>query len=282
MVPTDTLDILHRTYDLTHRPEVGSVACYRRRTSYRHLNSKGVVEQSQVIQGDVRRVAESVNPSGSVQERLTWRNVGWDVVKGGEPVGSFDLPFAEGFNYTLSVEDEYRDFDNNVFESLPKELLGWFFVLLVRDTQAPFDNLRSKKLEIQKLQRVGDVVEHRGEREEVESPPGLRFPGFLEVPRFEVAVIRTQFASVTVRNGQPCALLRYEVPPCKFEMVLMGERVLAGSSFRGSMIVRLSDGTLEWGDCLEYVMFEEDGRKVNPYYELHRISESEYESGPSA
>jgi hypothetical protein len=275
-------EFLGGEHDLRYRARPGDVHYYRRTSTYNQLDDLGVPVVRNRIRGDLRRVVDSVDPDGVPHETLTWRNVTVSQAKGDEPFGNADhLPWADGFTYSYCIEDDYTSFDTTVFDALPRTLEGWFFVLLVRDTQGPIDNMRSARMEVDELKHIGDeVTRTRDPAEAASQHSTLSFPPIIDCPYFAVSVLHSRFDAISVVGDQPCAILGFSMEPCIFETIFMDNQMLGGSSFAGTMTLRLSDGSHESAHFEEYVFFE-GGVNHKPIYDMWRITEEEYERAPS-
>jgi hypothetical protein len=234
------------------------------------------------ICGDLRRVVDSLDDEGVPNETLTWRNVATSHAHGSEPFSSEDpMPYTDGFTYTYRIEDEYSSFDNSLFDPLPRTLEAWFFVLLVRDTQAPFDNMRTVRLDVDKLRRLGDEITIDRDASEQGQHSSLTFPPLIDCPSFAVSVLHSRFDAITLVENEPCAVMRFSMEPCTFVTTMNEGTMHGGSSFSGRMNLRLSDGAHMGGHFEEYVFFR-DGVNHKPVYDMWRITEAQYENGSSS
>jgi hypothetical protein len=271
---TEPHALLTQEYDLRYRPLVGDRSYYSLDIVYRTLGPNGTSDARENYRGFFSRDVESVDPSGKVGEKITWRHVAKRSAVGTGDYGAWEkLDYAENFTYNFSAEDSYEDFHWD-YGKFPNDLFGWFAVLLTVDAHFEFDFLRSSHHgAIEKLRRVGDSVLAPDSGE----PFRLHHGDVVECPDFNKQNLRTSFAGLTQVNGHPCALLRFMMDASPFTMSMMGAHIKASSTFEGTISVRLADGSVEHGEFEEFV-FQETG-PISPIYELVRLDQNQFEAG---
>jgi hypothetical protein len=269
--------LLAAPYDLSYRPRVGHTSYYRLDIVYRLLDTGGRVERRDHDRGDFRRVVEAVRADGRVEETVTWRNARRRVAEGDGPYGPPEnLAYLDGFSYRFSAEESYEEFHWD-FGSFPRDLGGYFSLLLVIDAHFEFDFLRSVHHgSIDRLRRVGDAVVPP----DSDRPFDIMFPPNRLIPGFTRRDMRTTFAGLSTSGAEPCARLAFSMGMTPFEVITPGGRAQCSTRFAGTITSRLSDGALEHGEFTEWV-FNQHGRGVcnSPVYEIRRIDRARYETG---
>jgi hypothetical protein len=265
-------EVLEETYDLRYRPRPGEASDYRVGIVYRSLDARGAVLRREAYEGRFRRDVEAVLPDGRVQERITWRGAARREARGEEPFGDAEpLPYLEGFAYPFSAEDGYEEYHWQ-HERFPRDMTGWFAMLLTIDAHFEFDFLRSSRHgAIERLRRIGDSVL----APDSGKPFAIHFLPLFDVPGFTKQDLRTTFAGLTRHGDEPCALLAFSTGMSTFEIVAGGATIPCTSRFSGTLKVRLSDGALEHGEFTEWVFnpaAASSGVACNsPVYEINRL-----------
>lgn len=268
------LDILNEEFDLRYRPQVGDTSFYRLDIVYRPLDDRGLPFNRENWRGTFRRVVDKVEDSGRVVETISWRNIQRRFVEG---EGEFGAPetfdWAENISYSFSAEDGHEVvLDSLDVDSFPKDLHGWNVLLLCVDAHFEFDHVRSEHHgAIGKLRQIGDSVVNPDHNR----PFAIMFPPLIECPAFNKQDPRTSFMGLTMKHGEPCAVLGFEIGPSPFKMKFGEVDMESTSSFAGTVTQRLSDGAVEHGEFLEFVF--SGGGVISPVYEIVRIDESEHE-----
>jgi hypothetical protein len=265
------------TFDLTYRPTVGELSYYSLDILYRSIGDAGSVAGVENYRGVFRRSVDDVVP-GRVSETITWRHIGRREGSGDSGLSPWDvIDWAEGFSYPFDAEAAYDDFHWG-YDSFPRDdaswLVSWNVLLLTVDAHFEFDFLRSRRHgAIEQLRHVGDSVL----TPDSDHPFWLGLPPVVDVPGFTKRNLRTTFVGLTVRDGTPCALLDFGMDVSPFQMTIAGTTLDVSSIFRGTLHVRLDDGSLQYGEFDEVVMRKD--APVYPCYELRRVDEHAWENG---
>ena len=163
---------------------------------------------------------------------------------------------------------------NRSIETFPNDLIGWGVHCLVIDAHYEYDFFRSTEHgAIGKLRRIGDVVTPPDN----ERPFPIHFGPFIEVPAFTKRNLRSEFTGLTRKNGEACGIISFDMDASPFYMLMDGNRMDLTPRFSGTLTVRLSDGALEHGRFVEWVIG--GGTVISPMYEIWRIDETDYETG---
>jgi hypothetical protein len=270
-------DLLDADYDLRYRPAAGDRSYYELDIVYRRLDQRGLPAQLENLNGLFQRSVERVEASGRVQETVSWARVGRREAADGGDYGPWDFPsWAQGISYPFAAEDSYQDFHWQ-YDGLPRDdstwMTSWQIVLLTVDAHFEFDFLRSSRHGgIEKLRRIGDSVL----TPDSEGSFWLGLPPVVDVPAFTKPGLRLTFAGLTRRGQHDCALLEFSMGTGAFEMIVAGQRQPMSSTFRGTLAVRLDDGSLESGEFDEFVF--SGGVCTNPRYELRRSTAEQWQA----
>ncbi|MGH2785565.1 MAG: hypothetical protein ACRDJ1_09900 [Actinomycetota bacterium] len=267
------LALLDQEFDLRYRPQPGDRSHYRLTIVYQPLTSLGARVHREEWAGDFERLVEAVDGQ-RVTETITWRHFSRRFADGDEEYGEAEsFPWAEGLAYKFSAEDSYADFHWG-YDHFPRDLMGFNAMLLTIDAHFEFDFLRSSHHgAIESLRRIGDrvVVPDTG------TPFEIRFDPLIVTPGFNKQNLRTGFEGISQVDGEPTAIVSFDMDPSPFTMMLMENELSQSSTFNGILTIRLSDGALERGSFCEYVF--NSGGCINAVYELTRIDEARYASG---
>lgn len=287
---SSTKNLLMQEYDLVPKYKKGQKRYYRLVIVYKRVDQKGGVIEVTEHRGDIQRVVESVDANGKAYELITWKNIGERIATGDQ--GKFGpykkAPWAEGFTYRFSAEDSYQDFHWN-YKSFPQTREGYLTVILTVDAHFEFDYLRSKYHGgIEKLRRIGDEVDSPDNHQ----PFSLNFPPMVSNSRMQKNNVGLKFLGLTQVDGEPCAIVAHRQGPGHFSLdVAAGSNTSSSmaisSSFRGNLVVRLSDGSLVQGDFVEQVRNEmtTPGQEKPIYisteaeYNVYEISREDYLKG---
>jgi hypothetical protein len=254
-------------FDLKPKYTTGNQRYYRLWMTLEAFDPYGDLQARSQWRGDFQRVVESVDASGRAEERITWKNIGirtWLTVEA--RYGAHEvLPWAEGFSYRFSAEDNYDELDWD-YSSLPGEFTGRIFRTAFQvSAHMEFDFLRSSRhAAIEKLRRVGEVLRNPPEEGEVFS---LDFPPLFTNSRIERKHVQVGLLGLTLAKGEPCALLDYQQGPQDFSWTELagppeGEsshetvKVNLKSWQQGVFTVRVVDGSLAHGEFTEWHMIK--------------------------
>jgi len=268
-------DALAAEYDLRYRPAPGERFFYQLDIVYRSLAEDGL-RRLENYRGIFDRAVEGVSQDGRAQETITWRRVGRREAAGTSGYGPWEYPeFAQNLSYPFSAEDDYNEFHWQ-YDALPRDdatwLTSWNVVLLTVDTHFEFDFLRSTRHGgIERLRRVGDSVICP----DASHTFWLGLPPVVDVPAFSKPNLQLRFAGLSRRGGHDCGLLEFSMGPNQFEMLTAGQRQQMSSSFRGTISVRLADGSLQHGEFDEYVL--NPAGCTSPRYEITRLDNPEWD-----
>ncbi len=292
-------DLLADEFDLKPRYNVGEDRYYRLLITYNNLDSQGMTASRAQFIGDFRRHVDSVDATAKAYETITWRNI---FFRGGGPTGPYSepvpLPWAEGYSYRFSAEDGYAEFPWE-YQGIPRDALGWNFVLLTIDAHFEFDFLRSTRHgAIEKLRRIGDEVITPDSDQTFD----VLFPPMVTDCRFHRRGYRTRFAGLTLICNKPCAVIEFAMATSPFRMTTEGLTLSEGapaasepiraqvelsSTFAGTINITLEDASIDSGAFIEYVFScpaEGDGSNrsagaIRPEYKLGRITKQSFETG---
>lgn len=267
--------LLTREYDLSYRPQLGSPSFYVMDIVYRHA---GPARQTSVenYRGVFVRTPAAAT-SGGVAETVVWRHIGHREGPGPEEIGEWQrVEWADAFTYEFNAEQDYDDYHWS-YDSFPRDanwLVSWNVALLTLDAHFEFDFLRSRRHgAIDRLRRVGDSVL----TPDSDRPFWLGFPPMVDVPAFTKRGLRSTFLGLARSGGEDCGVLGFAMDPSPFEMTVAGTTTEASSSFRGTMHIRLTDGSLERGEFDECVVGANE--YVYPRYTIRQVDRMTWEQG---
>ena len=289
--------VLNGEYDLTLRTPLHDRSYYRLTITQTPLDELGFDLAKSGIRGDFERFIEHIETDGKIRERITWKNVQYSVMNAISDYfqNPIKLSWADGYSYSLCIEeDDYASmiWPAQKFEGVPRDMLGYEFMLLTVDAHFEFDFFRSHLHgAIKDIRRVGDSVyiPDNGATLNLIFPPAVT-----ECP-MTCEDVRTHFLGLTVKGGGVCALLGFETSAAPFQMVtnVPGDLSQPDKLFRvamdmsttmygGMIVIRLDDGSLQGGKYTEFVYTKdsESGQRctVRVEYALQRIEAEEYEN----
>jgi hypothetical protein len=273
--PTPVLDA---TYDLSYRPAPGSSSYFCLDILYRSIGDGGAVKGVENWRGGFRRSVDRIDPDGAVRETITWKHTVKRDRGADTPFGEWQaLDFADDFTYPFCAEDDYPDFqpDYSVFprgeDTWP---LGWNVLLLTVDAHFEFDFLRSRRHgAIDRLRRIGDSCL----TPDTDHPFRLELAPVVDVPAFTKRDLRNTFIGLAAAGGEACGIVAFGMEVSPFQMTIGGHTFDVSSIFRGTLTIRLGDGSLEHGEFDEFVMGATP--PVYPRYEIRRIDEATWQGG---
>jgi hypothetical protein len=248
--------VLSREYHLKPNYKEGQRRSYRLWMTWERFDSYGNVSGRQQWRGDLERVVTSVDSSGRAEEKVTWKNVGLrNWVMNDDKYGPHQaLPWAEGFSYQFSAEDDYSEIHWE-YPNIPNDMLGFMFRGgLQVSAHYEFDFMRSSRhAAIEKLRRAGELLRHTPEEGKAFN---LDFPPLITNSRLERKNVQVGFLGLTLANDEPCALIDYRQGPQNFSWITQpseGARLSTQmeSLQRGMFAVRLADGSLVNGELVE-------------------------------
>jgi hypothetical protein len=248
--------LLAQQYDVRPKYKKGDKRYYRLVILYKRLEPSGKLLSFLEHRGDIERVVDSVQSDGKAYEIITWKNVAHrEIPEKSSTLGPWKKqPWVEGFSYRFSAEDSHQKFHWN-YQSFPKTMEGYLSLMLTVDAHFEFDYLRSSfHGAIEKLRRIGD---------EVEAPDShltftVNFPPVVPSSHLRKRNVYTKFIGLTQINGEPCAILAHRQGPGEFLLNFAASPTTTASheitsSFWGNLMVRLSNGSLVYGDFIEQV-----------------------------
>ena len=276
---TDELtSVLGATYDLSYRPAPAAASYYCLDILYRSIGDEGKVKGVENWRGGFRRAVDTVDPDGAVRETITWKHASRRERGADTPFGEWQLlDFAEDFTYPFCAEDDYPDFQPD-YSGFPRGeatwTLGWNVLLLTVDAHFEFDFLRSRRHGgIDRLRQVGDTCL----TPDTDHPFRLELPPMVDVPGFTKRNLRNTFVGLTSAGGEACGVVAFGMDVSPFEMTIGGHSFGISSIFRGTLTMRLDDGSLEHGEFDEFVVSANG--PVYPRYEIRRIDEATWQGG---
>lgn len=258
-------NVLNDTYNLALNTPVGDRSVYRLSCVYHDLNEIGVVESTSEIRGRFERVVTGIRDDGGRLEHVTWDQIEYIARPNmAEPaLAPIPLEFGNGWNYDFCAEDDYDEFDWKV-DGIPKEGIGWYFLLLTIDAHFEFDFVHTYLHGgIDKRTRIGDA----GQMPDSGKSYDILLNPAVSACRFNRTDFRNEFVGLTVYDGEPCAIVGFDLGVSPFFMEVKGldptevdPRLIhldMSSTFTGKVYVRLSDGALQYGEFTELVMNED-------------------------
>ncbi len=277
--------VLNDSYNLALNTPVGDRSYYRLSCAYNDLNEIGVVESVNEIRGRLERVVKGIRPDGGREEHVTWDQIEFimqpDMTK--PALAPIPLEFGNGWSYDFCAEKDYEDFDWKT-DGIPKDGIGWNFLLLTIDAHFEFDFIHSRfHGAIDKRTRIGDggLIPDNGKAFDILLDPAISDCTFI---RNE---FRNEFLGLAVKDGQECAILGFDLGVSPFYMEVKGLdptevnpeliHLDMSSTFTGKVYIRLSDGALQYGEFTELVLNE--NKKANTHarirvkYTLNREEE---------
>ena len=264
--------VLDASYDLSYRPAPGSSGYYCLDILYRTLGDGGKVKGVENWRGGFRRRVDRVDPDSAVRETITWKHAVKRDRGADGPFGEWQaLDFAEDFTYPFCAEDDYPKFQPD-YAGFPRDEatwpLGWNVLLLTVDAHFEFDFLRSRRHgAIDRLRRIGDTCL----TPDTDHPFRLELPPMVDVPAFTKRNLRNTFIGLAPAGGEACGIVAFGMDVSPFQMTIAGQTFDVSSIFRGTLTMRLDNGTLEHGEFDEFVMGA--AGPVYPRYEIRRIDE---------
>ena len=288
--------VLEREYNLKPRFVEGQKRYYRLWMTIENFDDYGHVAGRSQWRGDLERVVTAVDSSGRAEEKVTWKNVGFRswLMNEGRYGPHQAASWADGFSYTFSLEDDYKDL-NWDFSEIPKNMLGFVFVGAVQiSAHAEYDFLRSSHhAKIENLRRIGEVMKDLPEEGKTFD---LDFPPVFTNSKLVRKNVRVGFLGLTLVNGEPCALIDYQQGPQPFTWTMtMGPpfqpkpvtvNTVLISRQSGIFVVRLTDGSLVNGQFTERtqqkitpVGGESSARSGQGMWAIREITPEEFERG---
>jgi len=258
---------LPQPFDLKQKYSVGQERCQRMWMTIEAFNCFGDLQARVQWRGDLHRVVHDVDSSGRAREKVTWRSVGvrsWLLDEDRyEPAKA--VPFAEGFSYDFSAEDDYDELTWD-YSSIPREPLGRSFrTAFSVSAHLEFDFLRSSRhASIEKLRHIGEVLTHTPEEGKTFS---IDFPPFFTNSCLNRKHVQAGFLGLTLADDAVCVLLDLKQGPQDFfwhELVsppgdASKEEKLAvrlKSWQDGVLSIRMEDGSLVSGEFTEWHMIK--------------------------
>jgi len=275
--------LLSKEYSLKPRHTKGQKHHYRLWVTAERFDPYGNVMGRQQWRGDLERVVTSVDSLGSAEEKVTWKNVAlrnW-VMNEGKYGPHQAVPWAEGFSYKFSAEDDYSEIHWE-YQDIPKNMMGFLFRAgLQVSAHYEFDFLRSSRhAAIEKLRRAGELLRYPPEEGKVFS---LDFPPLITNSRLERKNVHVGFLGLTLASDEPCALIDYRQGPQNFSWNMQpsegaGLHIQMTSLQRGLFVVRLTDGSLVNGQFIEDHVFNSTlvGRGI---WSIREITPEEFAEG---
>ncbi len=289
--------ILEGEYQLRPTFAQGQKRHYRLWMTIENLDPYGTVANRNQWRGDFERVVLSVDPSGRAEEKVTWKNVGFRgwLMNQARYGPHQTAPWADGFSYRFSLEDDYDDLAWD-FSQIPQNMLGFVFAAALQiSAHVEFDFLRSSRhAAIERLRQLGQVLRSPPEEGQVFS---LDFPPLFTNSRAERRHVQVGFLGLTLADGDPCALIDYHQGPQVFTWTMqMGtpgqpEQTSVNTELTsrqdGIFVVRLVDGSLVHGQFTENTMSKiapaAGGAPTSAYargmWHIREITAEEYEEG---
>jgi hypothetical protein len=262
--------VLSGEFNLKPKFELGKQSFYRLWQTIELFDPYGDVLHRNQWRGDFGRKVESVNESGEAREAITWHSVGVRTWNAGESRygPARELPYARGFSYTLSIEDDYKDL-NWDYSAIPRSIEGSTFRQAFTVTaHFEFDFLRSiSHAAIDRLRKLGDLISDPPEEGKTFS---LSFPPVVRNSLLERQHIHIGLLGLNLFDGEPCALLLFRQGPQKFSWDgIEGPDITAEGMYEdnvwhkdlkswqeGHLSVRLADGGLAEGELWETHMIK--------------------------
>jgi hypothetical protein len=203
---------------------------YRMLVDYNTANTKGEIFMRQQVIGEYTRGL----PNGDV----TWKDVTMAQAVG--PNASFGVAekreFMEGFRYQLGADSLKPDF----FKGFPPTAV--FERNLVWDT-GMIEDFGQKHFEQLKL----NVPYHVASNDDVQMP---------DVGTFHNRDVVLEWVGLSERNGQKCALIKYQAFFNPVEIATGGMSLKGRSDYWGEVWVSLATKQIEYGTIYEVVVGE--------------------------
>lgn len=289
---------LARPFDLKPRYRKGQEQYQRMWMTIEVLDPFGNLQARNQWRGDLHRVVRDLDASGRAREKVTWKSVGvrdW-LLSAGRYKPHRTVPFAEGFTYDFSVEDDYSELDWD-YSAIPRILLGRFFrVAFSVSAHLEFDFLRSSRhASIERLRHPGELL--------TDPPEGgktfdLDFPPLFTDSRLERRHIQVGFLGLTLLDDAVCALVDCKQGPQDFfwnELVQSPGTEAGDQRFavnlkswqEGVFSSRIEDGSLVQGELTEWHMIKRvpaaGGEPVAEHsrgiWSIREISAGDYAAG---
>jgi hypothetical protein len=209
----DTIkNLLQKPFNLLPGSEVGDKDFYSMETVYLDMDEAGKVSQTTVLKGNFSREVER-NEREKRREKFVWEAVKVGSAKKRKEIKEYKtLSYAENFSYSFDKWTHER-FPVDL-TSIPKTLEGWSFVVNLMDAHT-FDAIISMSSGEKRLVHVGDSLcfpQHG-------IPIVMDFPPLFTDTYFENAVVRVDFRGITLRAGEPCAIIAFKSDDSQVHMI---------------------------------------------------------------
>jgi hypothetical protein len=288
IIERENSDETAKEYDLSFKDREGDVDYYKMRTVYYHGNAIGITQNRDELIAVVKREALEILKD-SYRVKYTWASskIGHANSLKGEIANWKPLTFSDGFTYSLDLEN-MRFPECIDFESLPKSMDGFRFMVNILDAHAQFELLRTEASgRISGLKRVGDRVICP----DAHQTAILDFPPFTTDSTFTNGDYDTVFIGIWNRDGKRLAVLEYNNSESKLSNTVNWNPEWAfiqrgTSNFWGHVYIDLESGKLAKGDLFEYVVIEMNSKGLeNPLrlferrtIEIQKITKDEFET----